>query len=356
MDTLNPKSDTSNPKEKFGRSPLIEFLMPLAKAINRANFNLLKNKGEVDPPPVVDPPPAQDPPVDPPPVVDPPVVTDPPPVDPPVVKDPPPGVKNWYDGMSEDLRNNPTVQKYKTNEDQVKAHLELQSLLGHEKIALPKDENDTAAIKNFNKAVGVPEEVSGYELTVPTVEGMEGVEFGLDEFKAKMHSRHVPQKMAQGILEDYTGMIGQMKAQAMTAHIESVNKAKSELTGEWGMSYDSKVKLGQQVMNKFSGSKENFDHINALIGADPVALKWLATVGEQFSEGSLGDIGDPKVGFTKTPADAKAEYDTIMSDPEDIYWAGVRNKKVVAESVRKERVAYVESLLQMQQGNAVPAP
>jgi hypothetical protein len=102
-------------------------------------------------------------------------------------------------------------------------------------------------------------------------------------------------------------------------------------------------------MNKFAGSKEAFDAVNAKIGTDPVALKMLATIGEQFAEGSLGNLGDPQTSFSKTPADAKKEYDAIMNDPNDIYWSGVRNKTVVSESIRKERVAYVESLLKMQQ-------
>jgi hypothetical protein len=268
--------------------------------------------------------------------------------------DPAPGVKKWYDDLSdEDLKSNPTLQKYKTQEEAHKAHLELASLLGNDKIALPKDENDTVAIEALNRALGVPVEAigeNGYKFAeLEGIEGIEGMEFGDDSFAAIMHKHNIPQAAAAGLRQEYAEMIDGMAKQNKEAYVEHVNKAKTELTKEWGLKYDANVKLAQSVMNKHVGSKEEFDHVNALIGADPVALKMLAKLGGQFSEGSLGDIGDQGSGFTKTPADAKAEYDKIMNDNEDIYWAGVRNQKVVPEGVRKERVAHVENLLMMMQ-------
>jgi hypothetical protein len=274
---------------------------------------------------------------------------------PPAGETPAPAVKNWYDNLAdEDLKANPTLQKYKTQEEAHKAHLELQQLLGNEKIALPKDENDVIAIKALNKALGVPDEPIGYEFApIEGVEMIEGMEFGDEQFSAIMHKYNIPQAAAAGLRQEYAQMIDGIRKQGEESYVEHVNQAKTELMKEWGLKYEPNVKLAQSVMNKFVGSKEEFDHVNALIGADPIALKMLAKLGGNFAEGSLGDIGDQGSGFTKTPADAKAEYDKIMNDTEDIYWAGVRNKKVVPEGVRKERVAYVEKLL-MQMQPATP--
>jgi hypothetical protein len=166
------------------------------------------------------------------------------------------------------------------------------------------------------------------------------------------HKHSLTPKQAQGIVNDYRDLIASIKENSEKEFLVSVEKSKADLTKEWGRAYDGKVKLAQAVMNKFSENKETFDHINAKIGTDPVALRWLAKIGENFKEGSLGDLGTPKSSFTKTPAEAKAEYDKIMTDSNDIYWAGVRNNNMVPESIRKERISYVEGLLKMQQGNA----
>ena len=319
------------------------------------------NRGEVatgDPSPAADPAPAPapDPSLNnPDPLPDPNPAPAPDPAPDPAPKpDPAPAVKNWYDSLSDDLKNNPVVQKYKTQDEMVKGHLNLQKLVGNERVALPKDENDTVAIEALNKALGVPEEAAGYELEDPTPpEGMEAMAFGMEQFKELAFKHKLTPAQAKGIQEDYVNMLANVHDGVQKTFADQLEATKKELKGEWGLAYDAKVKTAQNVMNKFAGSKENFEYINAKIGADPVALKFLATVGEQFKEGSLGDIGDPVTTFTKTPSEAKAEYDKIMSDPNDVYWAGVRNQNRVPEGLRKERIAYVEDLLRMQHpGNA----
>jgi hypothetical protein len=254
----------------------------------------------------------------------------------------------WYSGLSDDLRNNPTVQKYKSQEDQVKAHLELQSVMGNDKVPIPKDENDAIAIATFNKALGIPEKAEDYKLgEVKDVEGFENMSFGNERFQEVAHKHGLTPKQAEGLRNDYIEMLGGIQNQSKEEYIAQVNKAKSELTSEWGLKYDSNIALAQSVMNKFTNSKEEFDHINALVGNDPLALKWMATIGGQFKEGSLGDLGQPAPGFTKTPSEANEEYERIMADKQDIYWAGTGpgTKDGVPESARQERIKYVEGLL-----------
>ena len=284
-----------------------------------------------------------------------------PPETPPVTPDPAaapeaapaaaPAVKAWYDGInSTDIKNHPKIQEFKDVDGLAKSFLELHSLMGHKKVALPNDEADEVAIAHLHKALGVPEEAKGYELQEPEpIEGMEQAQFGMDEFKELAHKHKLTPKQAEGVLADYTAMITGIRDSAIKELKENVEKSKADLTKEWGMAYDAKVQLAQSVMNKFAGSKENFDHINSIIGADPIALKWLATIGDNFKEGSIGPLGNQNQSFTKTPAEAKTEYDKIMSDPNDPYWAGVRNNQIVSEPVRKARISYVEGLLRMQQ-------
>ena len=256
----------------------------------------------------------------------------------------------WYSKLPEDLRDNPNIQKFKGPEGLAKSYLELSSLLGHEKVPIPKDENDVEAIKHLNKVRGVPDIPDGYKLEAPKApEGLEQMTFGTDEFKTFAHKHGLTPAQAQGIQNDYVEMLGNVAKQSQDQYAEGLKATKNELMKDWGLAYQTKVKLAQDVMNKFSGSKEEFDSINAKIGADPVALKWLAKIGENFKEGTLGDLGSPTSGFTKTPTEAKGEYDKIMNDPNDIYWSGVRDNQIVSESVRKERISYVESLLKMQQ-------
>jgi hypothetical protein len=262
----------------------------------------------------------------------------------------------WYDSLPEDLKNNPTVQKYKTPEDQVKAHLELQSVMGNDKVPIPKDENDAVAIATFNRALGIPEAPEGYELEDVKAEGFEEMQFGDEVFQQVAHKHGLTPKQANGLKASYVELLSGIHKASEEAHMKKLQETNAALNKEWGVAKEGKVKLAQAVMNKFAGNKENFDHINALVGDDPIALKFLAQVGEQFKEGSLGDMGTPLTGFTKTPAEAKQEYDVIMSNPKDLYWQdtefGDKTIPKQPESARKQRVAYVEDLLkQMNAGS-----
>ena len=285
---------------------------------------------------------------------------DPAPADPkpaaPAAADPAPAtVKQWYDDLPADIKANPSIQKFKKPEDMAKSYLELSGLLGHEKIALPKDADDVVAIAHLNRALGVPEDPSKYELeAIAAPEGFEGMEFGDDAFKQLAFNHKLTPAQANGLKKDYVAMLAEMKGNAEKAYTEQIEASKSALTKEWGLAYEPKVKLAQSLMNKFAGSKENFDAINAKIGTDPAALRMLAKIAENFSEGSLGDLGDEGSRFTKTPSEAKAEYDKIMNDPNDVYWSGVRNNAIVSESIRKERISHVESLLKQMQPAGQP--
>ena len=111
-----------------------------------------------------------------------------------------------------------------------------------------------------------------------------------------------------------------------------------------------------------SGSKEEFDYFNNKIGNDVKFIKLLSKMGSSISEGNLGGFEGQVAGFTKTPTEAKAEFDKIMSDPTDAYWAGSMNKRndakycrehnlsYVSDEERKARVRYVNSLMEQMRG------
>jgi len=310
-------------------------------SLERDNFRpisllnkLSNNRGEVgdpDPNPNPDPDPKPDP-------------------DPEPKPDPKPEEK-WYDGLkTEDLKAHPKIQEFEDADALAKSYLELQGVLGNEKIPVPKDAEDTVAIEMIQKALGVPQEASGYELDDPKVpEGLEDVMFAMDDFKALSHKHKLTPEQAKGIMNDYVDLLNNVQTKAREDFTKNLDEVKNSLKKEWGLTYEPKVKMAQDVMNKFTESKEEFDALNAKLGTDATALKFLAKVGENFAEGTLGDVGEHGSRFTKSPAEAKQEYEAIMNNPNDIYWSGVRNNNVVSESARKERISYVESLLRMSQ-------
>lgn len=263
--------------------------------------------------------------------------------------------QQWYSSLNEEYRNHPSIQKFNDVNGLAKSYLGLESLMGRDKIPVPKDENDINAWSMYNKAFNIPNSAADYSLK------LDGEDAQLDGFKELAHKYHLSNEVAQELLnahiEDFKAYEN-AKVQAFNAESE---KATQALKQEWGLKYDENLKLARTFLEKMSGSKEEYDYFNEKIGNDVHFIKLLSKMGSSISEGNLGGFEGQAGGFTKTPAEAKAELDKIMNDPTDAYWAGSRNRRndakycrehnltYVPEDERKARVAYVNSLMQMGQ-------
>ena len=261
----------------------------------------------------------------------------------------------WYSSLNEEYRNHPSIQKFTDANGLAKSYLGLESLMGRDKVPVPKGADDLTAWGLYNKAFNVPDSAEGYDLKI---EGVEGQDF--KELKELMHKNHIPNDVAQELLNAHVkDVLDYENAKIQQANMEA-EEATKQLKAEWGLKYDENLKNARTFLEKMSDNKEQFDYFNNKIGNDVNFIKLLSKMGNSISEGSLGGFEGQVGGFTKTPAEAKAELDRIMNDPSDAYWAGSMNRRndakyckehnltYVSEDERKARVAYVNSLMQMQ--------
>lgn len=265
----------------------------------------------------------------------------------------PAGNFDFSSALSPEFKNHPSIVKFNGDVNKLsKSYVELQSLMGQSKVAIPKDENDGVAWGLYDNAFGVPESADKYDLKAPN-----GV--SLDEFKTLMKQNHISQNVAQKLLDAHLGEFDRYeKAMKEQTQAEQL-KCEKELKQEWGVAYDEKMNVAARVLEKMSSSKEEHDYFLNKIGNDTRFIRFLARMGDSMSEGTLGGLEGQAGGFTKTPSEAKAEFQRIMADPNDSYFAGVKNKRndmvwcrehnqfFVSEEERKARVSYVESLMQM---------
>lgn len=260
----------------------------------------------------------------------------------------------WYSSLNEEFRNHPSIQKFNDVNGMAKSYLSLESLMGQEKIPVPKGADDLNAWSLYNKAFNVPETADKYEFKV---DGFEDVD--LSGYKEVFHKHHLSNDVANDLITQHLQAFTEYEQLRQQEIDNARDKASSELKKEWGMKYEENLKTARNFLEKMSESKEDFEYYNAQIGNDPKFIKLLTKLGNSISEGELGGFEGQSRGFTKTPAEAKEEFDKIMSDTNDAYWAGSRNKRndlkycrehglsYVSEDERKNRVAYVQSLMAM---------
>lgn len=218
---------------------------------------------------------------------------------------------NWYDNLAPDLRNNPTVQKYDSQEAQIQGHLELQKNMGRDKVVWPKDESDSKAWAEVNSRLGVPETADGYDLDAVQMPDGSGV-FNRAQFQEFMKNADIPTSNATKLWASYTDTMKGTLTDAQNALTQKTEGMVAELKQKWGEAYETKIGHGQAVIDTFSDSKEHSDYLTSQLSGDPRGQAFLAKLGEQFAEHSIGGFQE-KQNFTYSPAEARSELDRIRA-------------------------------------------
>lgn len=253
-----------------------------------------------------------------------------------------PATFNWKQQVAADLAKSPTMQKYSNTvdglNDALKAHLELQKMMGHDKVPVPKGPDDLAAISQFKKAFNIPQTPDGYELADPKFpDTMKGVVVDKSAFASIAHRYNLTPEQAKGQWSEYTSMIQGMYTKAAQEHDLKMTDVRNQLRQKWGDAYDMKVELGQLVINKFTDDQEMNDEITALLASSPNGVKFLASIGDQFRENKIGDFKYQS--NTVSPEEAQKEIDSIRHNPSHPY-----NNEKASNGERQRAIDYVNSL------------
>lgn len=224
---------------------------------------------------------------------------------------------DWHSQLTPDLKGSPFISKFENTSEGLKKAMQsygnLEQLLGHEKVPIPKDENDTEGWARYRTAMKVPEKPEGYGLEDAKVpEVLKGVVMDKNKFAAFMHSQHATTAQTKAAWNMYV----QENVNAYNTHMDNLQKDLEKninvLKQEWGGAYDVNIELGQSVINQFAGDKETADFLTASLLKDPRGIKFMKTLGDQFAENKIGDFNLKR--FAVSPDDAQNELNEMMRD------------------------------------------
>lgn len=248
----------------------------------------------------------------------------------------------WKSQINTDLKNSPLLSKFEDTPEglnkALESHANLEKLLGHEKVPIPKDAKDVEGWNRFAKAMGIPDKAEGYGIPDAKMpDGWNGAVPNKNEFAEIAHAHKLTPAQANGLWETFIRKNIEGYQSAVNAHKEQIVNTVNQLKGEWGDAYETNVELGQMVINKFSTDPEMNDFITATLSQDPRGIKFLARLGDQFAENKMGDFQMKR--FSLGPEQAQEEIHKIMNDPNHAYV----NPKASARE-HQAAVDYVNSL------------
>jgi len=216
----------------------------------------------------------------------------------------------WHSQLPSEYRESKALKKFPDGAEGlgkfIKSYGELEVLLG-KKGALP--------------SAGVPEKPDGYKL--PDTVLSDGRTLDKAKFQDVIHKAGLSPEQASKLWGEYSGLLGQHVQSEATAernnkqdYQEKMNNVVGELRQEWGEKYDDHINAGQMVINKFTPDQESNDALTAALCSSVAGVKFLAEIGKQFQENSIGSFTQTRENFS----DAQSELDSLTGDMTSAYW------------------------------------
>jgi len=226
---------------------------------------------------------------------------------------------SWRDSLSADLRDNPTLASIKDVESLAKDHVNVQKLIGADKIARPQEDWTPEQHEEFWTKLGRPMAAEDYDLSGFTPP--EGVPWddGLQTTMVEgMHKLGLNNDQVAGVLGLYGETTGAQYTEATGDATRTRESGIQDLRNEWGKSFNAQVDLAKRAF--MAGAGEGFEALAGLpmadggqLGDHPAIIKAFAQLGGKMSEhGLVGATASPR--STLSPSEAGNQIAKLLSD------------------------------------------
>ena len=193
--------------------------------------------------------------------------------------------ENWRNGLSEDIRDEKSLEGLGNLSDLAKSFINTKKALGQRQVDFPSDKSSEEDWNSAYDKLGRPDEADKYEInrneTIP--EQFREAE-GLDSFKEVFHKAGLNQKQVNMILEQYdTNVLAQLE-NGQNQIKDRYDNDVATLKKDWGTNFNQQVEKASAVANS-RGYKEAIN--SAGLGSNPVVLKILADFGDSIGGDKL---------------------------------------------------------------------
>lgn len=166
---------------------------------------------------------------------------------------------SWRDALPEDIRSSPSLSKFDTMEGFAKSYVNLERMLGSEKVPVPK-EGDAEGWERFYKAAGKPDTPDAYGFKAPE-QIPEGMTYNPDldkQIAGIFHKANLNRQQAAAVREGLLEITGKGALDALESGKQAENerriaiqRAEEALKSEWGTAFEQRGKVAGAAINKF---------------------------------------------------------------------------------------------------------
>jgi hypothetical protein len=248
--------------------------------------------------------------------------------------------QGWVDTLPPDLKDYAgTLGKYPNVAELLRGHGNAQKLIGQRGapgVKVPGPDAKPEEVAAYRKAIGVPDDVTGYGLKKPDAlpEGVEWNEEEVGKFSALAHELGLTPAQAQKLVAYDTERMGKMNAGGKAKLDAFIQGERDALKKEWGENYQNNIGKALKTAELLG-----LDPKDAEIGNSAKMIKALHSAAALIQEDKF--VASNKVGLGLTGAD---QAEDIRRNPANPWYNAYHGKET------KERQAQAQALMMRLQG------
>jgi hypothetical protein len=219
----------------------------------------------------------------------------------------------WYEsaGVSADHKDWLTAKQFPDANTVVASYRSLESTIGRNRLAVPKDDADREAYDAIYNTLGRPGSPDDYRLKDGSTITGEAFKFMAPVF----HAAGVSQKQAEAILGAYEGEASRLQAARETETKAEEERQIAKLEKEWGSNKAAYEDIASRAYRALGIPDETAAKIEQTVGYYEM-MKLFHTIGSGMSEARLvqdGNKGTPNTG--SSVQGLEAQRDAKFADP-----------------------------------------
>ena len=198
---------------------------------------------------------------------------------------------SWLDGLEEEYKSNPLINKWESLNDFAKTHLNAQKLIGADKIAIPGKAATDEEWQSVYQRLGAPEDPQQYSLERADVFD----ENTFETFRNTAYEIGLSNKQAEKISNYFENQVREGQEVLAQRAEEARFSGEQELRQEFGQNFGKKLTQAQAAARTVIGDTELFDEIKLAdgrkLGDHPVIIRTFSRMAEMLGEDGL--VGEP---------------------------------------------------------------
>ena len=210
-------------------------------------------------------------------------------------------VPDWREGLPEELRNAPSLLKFKDQASLIKSYLEGEKAFSS-RIPIPKDDATDADWDAFYNKIGRPEDKRYRPENLSISEDEEPI---LSRYEEILHSSGLTKKQGQKVLGHMIELSAQMDAEAKTREETVRSQNLTALEKIFGDQMDLRVKQIEAALGQFGTDASGSQDLAVLVeqtNYHPALVQFLSSVGEKLASARLVTGDSPALTTEKQAA------------------------------------------------------